>query len=73
MWLGKVRQRSRAMFHCVCQGCLLGGVTLSAAKQHRGALVSASNPGLLKCLIGPVTLLDKYILLHFRGRFMSVF
>ena len=61
------------MFHCVCQVCLFGGVTLSAAQQHRGASVSASNPGLLKCLTGLVTLLDKYILLHFRDRFTSVF
>ena len=55
MLLGKVRQRSRAMFHCVCQVCLLGGVTLSAARQHRVAFVSASNPGLLKCWTEPMT------------------
>jgi hypothetical protein len=73
MWLGKVRQRSRAMFHCVCQVCLLGGVTLSTAQQYRDAFVSARNPGLIKCSNGPVTLLDKYILLHFRNRLTSVF
>lgn len=47
--LATLRQRSRAMFHCVCQLRLLGGVPLSTALQHRGASVSNSHSGSLKC------------------------